>query len=368
MYLIDTRRKKATALAKKTFSELKLSERKDLQEWISGNPSILGEELLIIQKEFDGFSETNERLDLLALDENGRLVIIENKLDDSGRNVVWQALKYVSYCATLTKTEICQIYQRHLGASGNAQERLSSFYNNEDYDSLVLNASGSDQRIILVAANFRKEVTSTVLWLQGHNVDIKCIRVTPYMDADKLYLDTEQILPVQDVGDYQIVLNAKRQGELTSGKAELERHRLRRAFWTAALPVLRAKTQLFHSVSPTKDNWLTGASGLSGIFYNPVVRMKDARAEIYIDLGDRERNKRIFHALLAQKVELEAQFNGTLGWEELPERRASRIYALYEGNGLADQAKWQTVIDFLADNLAELLRVFEQPLALALRE
>lgn len=39
-----------------------------------------GEELLIIQKEFDGFDDTRERLDLLALDKDGNLVIIENKL------------------------------------------------------------------------------------------------------------------------------------------------------------------------------------------------------------------------------------------------------------------------------------------------
>lgn len=43
------------------------------------------EELLIIQKEFDGFEDTRERLDLLALDKEGRLVLIENKLDDTGR-------------------------------------------------------------------------------------------------------------------------------------------------------------------------------------------------------------------------------------------------------------------------------------------
>jgi hypothetical protein len=39
-----------------------------LQEWVVNNPQILGENLLVIQKEFDGFSDTNERLDLLALD------------------------------------------------------------------------------------------------------------------------------------------------------------------------------------------------------------------------------------------------------------------------------------------------------------
>src|SRR5690554_8084955 len=78
----------------KTFSELGFTERKHLQEWLAHQSDALGEELLIIQKEFDGFDDTRERLDLLALDKDGNLVIIENKLDDSGRDVVWQALKY----------------------------------------------------------------------------------------------------------------------------------------------------------------------------------------------------------------------------------------------------------------------------------
>ena len=75
MFLIDKENKKAVSLEKKSFSELKLSERYDLQEWIAGNPRILGENLLIIQKEFAGFDDTSERLDLLALDENGKLEV-----------------------------------------------------------------------------------------------------------------------------------------------------------------------------------------------------------------------------------------------------------------------------------------------------
>ena len=66
-------------------------------------PRVLGEDLLIIQKEFYGFADTRERLDLLALDKEGRLVVVENKLDDSGRDVVWQALKYVAFCSSLKK-------------------------------------------------------------------------------------------------------------------------------------------------------------------------------------------------------------------------------------------------------------------------
>jgi len=294
VFLIDTQNKKAVPLQKKSFSELNLSERYDLQEWIANNPKILGENLLIIQKEFDGFSDTNERLDLLALDENGKLVVIENKLDDSGKDVVWQALKYVSYCATLTKSEISEIYQRYL-KQGNAQEKISEFFDGQDYESIRLNSVEGDQRIILVAANFRKEVTSTVLWLRNyHGVDITCIKVTPYMDGEKIYLVVEQIIPIQDIGDYQIRLTAKKQEETISSKEEATRHKKRYNFWEQALPILRVKTGIFNNVSPTKDNWIAGASGYSGVSFNPVIRMDGARAELYIDTGDELRNTIIF--------------------------------------------------------------------------
>lgn len=82
MYIINRDNKQSKKIEAVTFSSLGLKERDDLQEWIVKEPTILGEELLIIQKEFSGFSDTNERLDLLAIDRKGNLVIIENKLDD----------------------------------------------------------------------------------------------------------------------------------------------------------------------------------------------------------------------------------------------------------------------------------------------
>ena len=110
----------------KSFSSLGFTERHHLQEWLANEPDALGEELLIIQKEFDGFDDTRERLDLLALDKDGVLVIIENKLDDTGRDVVWQALKYASYCSNLSKPQLISIYQQYLDkycGGGNAHIR-----------------------------------------------------------------------------------------------------------------------------------------------------------------------------------------------------------------------------------------------------
>ncbi|SNT37492.1 hypothetical protein SAMN05421763_11286 [[Luteovulum] sphaeroides subsp. megalophilum] len=103
MFQVDRVRNRLRKLECVSFSELGYREREHLQEWLAAMPEALcasmseGEDgLLIIQKEFDGFDGTRERLDLLALDKQGQLVVIENKLDDSGRDVVWQALKYAA--------------------------------------------------------------------------------------------------------------------------------------------------------------------------------------------------------------------------------------------------------------------------------
>jgi len=99
MFKVNLSENSLVRLEGRRFSDLNLQERPHLQEWLAQTPEALGEELLIIQKEFDGFAGTRERIDLLALDKEGRVVVIENKLDDSGRDVVWQALKYVAYCS-----------------------------------------------------------------------------------------------------------------------------------------------------------------------------------------------------------------------------------------------------------------------------
>src|SRR5215467_12579382 len=96
-FKINTETNSIVPLTVRSFGELGFNERYNLQEWVAKEPSCLGEDLLVIQKEFAGFSDTHERLDLLAIDKDGRLVLIENKLDDSGSDVTWQALKYASY-------------------------------------------------------------------------------------------------------------------------------------------------------------------------------------------------------------------------------------------------------------------------------
>lgn len=196
MFVLDREKNRIKKIKSCTFSELKFREREHLQEWLENTPEAFGEELLFIQKEFDGFDDTRERLDLLAIDKQGDLVVIENKLDDSGKDVTWQVLKYASYCSSLSKQQIKDIYQSYLDKKGlneSAESNISDFLNAEDFREIQLNKV---QRIILVSGNYRKEVTSTVLWLlQKYNLKIQCFKATPFSFGEEILLNVEQINP-----------------------------------------------------------------------------------------------------------------------------------------------------------------------------
>jgi len=267
MYLIDKEKNRIERLENRSFVDLGFKERENLQEWIANDPQVFGEELLIIQKEFAGFSDTNERLDLLALDKQGDLVIIENKLDDTGRDVTWQSLKYASYCSGLSKENIRKIYQEYLDkteSGANAEEKLSEFYENAEYEDISIN-KGLTQRIILVAAKFRKEVTSTVLWLLNYKLRLQCFRVSPYSMGDQLFINFEQIIPTKDAEEYMIGMAEKAQDDLDNQTELKHRHIIRKEFWTKMIHDMNSKSSLFQNISPSKYNWIGAGSGVRGV-------------------------------------------------------------------------------------------------------
>lgn len=360
MYQIDKDKNRINEITKKTFSELGFKEREHLQEWIAYNPDVFGEELLIIQKEFANFDGTNERLDLLALDKNGNLVIIENKLDDSGKDVTWQSLKYASYCSGLTKENIVKIYQDYLDkyfTDENAKNNITDFFNSIDYDEIVLN-NGFNQRIILVASKFRPEVTSTVLWLMNYNLKIQCFKTTPFQFNEQLFINFEQIIPTKDAEDYMIGMAEKVQNDIQTQTKVQNRHTIRTDFWKVLLEKTNQKSNLFQNISPSKNNWIGTGSGVRGVPYNFVVTGQYARVEIYIDRGNKEENKQVFDYLFKNKDKLEKNFGDTLIWERLDDKRASRIKYETDGN-VFDKEQWEKMSDFMLDAMIRLEGTFK---------
>lgn len=351
MYKIDKTNNRICPIEARSFSEMGFREREHLQEWLANQPEALGEELLIIQKEFDGFDDTKERLDLLALDKNGQLVLIENKLDDSGRDVVWQALKYAAYCSSLKSSQIVGIFKSYLntyyeGQGTSAEERICEFLDCTDLSETILN-EGSSQRIILVAANFRKEVTSTVLWLLNHGISMKCIKVTPFMLEEDLILDVQQIIPPPEAQEFMIGLSDKDKSEASAKNSQNKSQKLRKAFWTATLPELRsAGLAAYENINPTGDSWINSQTGLFGVRYTLIIGTKEIRVELNIESGSKEYNKVVFDSLVEKKKEIEEKFGSPLIWLRLDENKKSRVSYTREINGFSEE-NWNSMINWM---------------------
>ena len=290
MFRLDPESNSITKIDRRSFSSLSYGERSHLQEWVANSPECLGEDLLIIQKEFAGFDETKERLDLLAIDKSGQLVIIENKLDDSGRDVVWQALKYASYCSTLTRARVVDIYRQYLQENDiddDPEALLAEFLEADDLAETPLNR-GVDQRIILISANFRREVTATVMWLLKRQLDIKCIRATPYKLGDEILLNFEQIIPVPEAEDFMIHSSEKDAEQSGTSEADTARYKLRREFWAATLAELHASDiSLYDNISPARDHWLSAGSGVRSCPYELIFGKKEARVQLALSRSER---------------------------------------------------------------------------------
>ncbi|MCF8293336.1 MAG: DUF4268 domain-containing protein [Chitinophagaceae bacterium] len=364
MYIINKETNRIEKIETATFKQLGFKEREHLQEWIANNPSCLNEDLLIIQKEFDGFNDTSERLDLLAIDKQGNLVIIENKLDDTGRDVTWQVLKYSSYCSTLNGTQIIAIFNQYLsriGSTESAESVLEEFLESDDYRE-KLNI-GNSQRIVMIAGEFRKEVTSTVLWLLNYGLRVQCFKAIPYKLGEQLFLNLEQIIPIKEAEDFVISMAKKSREEVGIQEELKERHVVRRKFWTAYIKEINKVSSLYQNVSPGKDHWISAGSGISGVTYTSVVTGDYIRMELSIHGRTQEENKSIFDALISKRQQIESDFGKQLEWERMDDKRMSRIkYELSEVSVFHEE-DWDKMIQFMSEVVPKFEAAFKNPIS-----
>jgi hypothetical protein len=364
MYIINKETNRIEKIETATFRQLGFKEREHLQEWIANNPSCLNEELLIIQKEFDGFNDTSERLDLLAIDKQGNLVIIENKLDDTGRDVTWQVLKYSSYCSTLNGSQIISIFNQYLskiGSSDNAETILGEFLESDDYRE-KLNI-GNSQRIVMIAGEFRKEVTSTVLWLLNYGLRVQCFKAIPYKLGEQLFLNLEQIIPIKEAEDFVISMAKKSREEVGIQEELKERHVVRRKFWSAYLKEINKGYSLYQNVSPSKDHWISAGSGISGVTYTSVVTGDYIRIELTISGRTLEENKSIFDALFSKKEQIESDFGAALEWERMDTKRMSRIKYELPDVSVFNEEDWSKMIQFMCQFVPKFESAFKKPIS-----
>ena len=107
------------------------------------------------------------------------------------------------------------MHNRYLDASTRDQ------YASGDLDARVEDVLGQIRELsiagtvcVLAAAEFSKEITTTVMWLNDdYGLDIQCVRLRPYNDAGRLLIDVQQVIPLPEAASYQVQLREKKANE-----------------------------------------------------------------------------------------------------------------------------------------------------------
>jgi Domain of unknown function (DUF4268) len=290
-------------------------EAADFTRWLRENIEVLGEAIDLTLGEAETERAAGEfNVDVVAEDESGGLVVIENQLERSDHDHLGKLLTYLVM----------------VGAS----------------------------RAVWVVAEPRPEHARTIAWLNESSsaefflVKVEAVRIGGSSAAPLFTLIVGPSEDTQELGE------AKREWA--------ERHHVRHKFWQGLLEYARSKTPLHANRSPGRDNWISGSSGKAGLSYNYVIRGHQTGVELYIDFGksrDSE-NKAFFDALQERKAEIERTFGDSLEWQRLDSRRACRIRKTIDGTGYKDEeSRWPEAQKEMTDAMIRLERALRPELA-----
>jgi len=105
-----------------------MQERAHLQEWILAHPDVIGPGVKIITSEYDRWQTSSgnpvlDRLDVLGIDTEGRLVVVELKRDMAPHTVHMQAINYAAMVSRLAVDDVADLYAATRPRSGVTMDR-----------------------------------------------------------------------------------------------------------------------------------------------------------------------------------------------------------------------------------------------------
>ena len=205
-----------------------LSEQQ-LEDLIVANPQLAGEELLVLGRQLKEFQEDDKRLDVLAVDRDGEIVLLELKVDDDFGVTDLQALAYAAAYANKTGEHFAATLLRWLQRNGapdsdieDAREALTEFLG---LDSFADWAPSQHIRIKLIAPGFPRRVLATVKWLGDlYGVRIEAIRANLFVVGDELQASFERVLPLPGAEEFDLTIRereARKRDENTSRRPDV---------------------------------------------------------------------------------------------------------------------------------------------------
>jgi hypothetical protein len=304
-------------------------------------PQILGEDLLIVTNEYDQFDKTRERLDLLALDRDGKLVVVELKREESGKSVELQAIKYAAYCSTLTMENLVSLREQFVSKRGDkptseqAKEELLGFIDNDEFEEL-----DDRPRIMLVTSEFKPEVTASVMWLRKFGLDISCIKLSPYkLDEERIGIVSSKVIPLPEAEDY-IVRSEMKEGAETLTRTKREYL----DFYREVTRFIREKAPDIPVSEARPLHYCQIPTGIGGVHFEWAFHghpRSSFAVEVNFERTNHDENKKLLKEIEPLKDEIEKATGETVAFQESWGTSWSRLYIERNDAQMSDdQKRW----------------------------
>jgi hypothetical protein len=194
-----------------TFAAAGIRERADLQRLLRAQIDIVAKDTLVIAEEFGEWQDSNRRIDLLGLDKDANLVVFELKRTEDGGHMELQALRYAAMVSTMTFEKVEEVYADYLRRLGQETDARSAILGFLDWEEAEENPFAQEVRIVLVSAEFSKEITTSVMWLNKQGLDIRCIRIKPYAENGRVLIEVQRLIPLPEADDYTVRIKEKQE-------------------------------------------------------------------------------------------------------------------------------------------------------------
>lgn len=174
-----------------------------LEDMIQQKPAILSDNWMFIGRQ--EITPFGGRVDLLAIEPDGSLVLIELKRDKTPRQIVAQAIDYASWVETLTSDKIAIVYQR-FSNGGNLDDDFKQRFGTElDEESL-----NSAHKIIIVAAELDDAAERIIQYLNERDIAINVALFRVFQHGEAQFLSRAWFI---DPGETQVNAATNSSGE-----------------------------------------------------------------------------------------------------------------------------------------------------------
>lgn len=162
-----------------------------IEAWVKDNLRLVGVNGVIIGQQV--VIENRGRIDLLAMDKEGSVIIIELKRDKTPREVIAQVLDYASWVARLTTRDVNDLCQKYRGLT------LDEVYR-ERFQTTPPETVNATHQMMIVAGSMDDTTKRIIEYLsQEHGVGINVVFFNIFEQGGGQFLTTDTLLEQEEV-------------------------------------------------------------------------------------------------------------------------------------------------------------------------